>query len=233
MLLDCHLHTRNYSSCSMLDPSQACTLAAKRGLHALVFTEHHRLWDVDDLTIIQRKHPEIVLHRGMEISLAEGYDLVVVSARVTKEFDPGTPFSKLEKALDRVRQESFVFLAHAFRYTARADAAMETILDYVDAVEQSSINILGLGCAREGGRFRSLRAPLYEDASRRHGRPGIYNSDGHHPRAVGAVASATDDAVLSADPEEFVAQLRRAVFREYQNTALLDALFGKKKEDGV
>ncbi len=226
MLLDCHLHTRHYSSCSTLDPSQACTLAAKRGLHALVFTEHHRLWNADDLSALQREHPNIVLHRGMEVSLAEGYDLVVVSARVTKEFGPGTPFAKLEKALDRVRQESFVFLAHAFRYTERADVAMETILDYVDAVEHSSINILGLGCERVEGRFRSLRAHLYEDASRRHGRPGIFNSDGHHPRAVGAVASATDEPHPSADPGEFVAQLRRAVFREYQNAALLEALFG-------
>ncbi|QLA18939.1 histidinol phosphatase [Desulfolutivibrio sulfoxidireducens] len=226
MLLDCHLHTRNYSSCSTLDPSEACTLAARRGLHGLVFTEHHRLWDVRDLAILQRGHPGLILHRGMEISVAEGYDLVVISPGVTREFPPGTPFAKVEKALAGVRGESFVFLAHPFRYTERCDAAINMLLEYADAVEHASINILRAGCERMGDHFRSLRAALYENASRRHGLPGIYNSDSHFPQAVGAVASEIDVCEISRDPGEFVAQLKAASFREHQNTALLSALFG-------
>lgn len=226
MLLDCHLHTRNYSACSTLDPSEACRLAARRGLQALVFSEHHRLWDAGDLAILQRRHPELVLHRGMEVSLAEGYDLVIVSAGVVEEFPCGTPFAKVRKGLAGIRGDSFVFLAHAFRYTERIDEAMDMLLDYVDAVEHASINILKVGCERVGDRYRSLRAALYADVSRRYGLPAIYNSDSHHPWAVGAVASQLDVPGFSRDPAEFVARLKSASFREHQDPELVERSLG-------
>ncbi len=72
MIFDLHLHTRNYSDCSFINPEDLICRAVEIGLDGLALTEHGMRWPddkFDDLRRIADPHG-LVLINGQEIFTA-------------------------------------------------------------------------------------------------------------------------------------------------------------------
>jgi len=221
MLIDCHLHTRPSSSCSLIAPETACEKALARGLDALVFTEHHLRAGTGDLDRLRRMYPALALYAGMEVSLREGFDLVLISSELERRIPPFLPFNALAQKIAPYRNRTFVFLAHAFRYTERRDAALEAILSYVDALEVNSINILRGGHIVRQSRFLPRTLALYEKAQKDHGLIALSNSDGHNPDWIGSICNEVDAPAPPESEDGLAELLKRSELTPRQDPALL------------
>ena len=228
MLIDCHIHTSEHSSCAVIDAYAICSLALKRGLDAVVFTDHHHRWNRDELSPLRNAFPDLGLYSGVEISLEGRQDLLVIGPDVPETTPRPVSFASLKKSLRPVREEAFIVLAHAFRYIDHIPPALEEILEYVDALELNSVNILRSGRLLRQGRCIPERKALYQAAMKKYGLVGIYNSDAHYPDAVGAVYSEIPDAALPPDTAGLAAMLRSTkTFAERQDAELLERFFDR------
>lgn len=217
MRFDCHMHTSPRSGCSVLHPDDLCEAALARGLDAVVLTEHHQRWPDDELARLAARHPGLRLFSGQEITVGEGFDIVVLGPASRVRVRPFTPLDEVQRALAPARDESFLISAHPFRYTTHTCPELEAIFDWVDAIEMNSVNILHSGCEREqtahGTRYICTFGHLYEAARQRHGLIGLYNSDAHSRASVGAVATEVTgpdglNGKLPPDEAALVATLR-------------------------
>lgn len=224
MLIDCHLHTSRYSPCSGLEPATACSLALQRGLDALVITEHQMQWTAAELDELQGEFPGLRIYSGLEVSLAEGCDIVIITATRGLTFPYGVSLDMVLRELFSRHEESFLFLAHAFRWTEERSAQMERVLDSVDGLEMNSVNILRPYPDRLDGLYRPKLQRLYESVQLEHKLVPLYNSDAHSPQAVGSLASAIDGSVPPQSETELAALLKLSHPREHQTPRLLRRL---------
>lgn len=226
MLIDCHVHTRGRSACSILPPEEACRLARARGLDLLVFTEHHLRWDEEDLAALRALFPGLGLFSGMEVTLAEGYDVLLIGPGLPGHLPLGIPLDALLSRLGPLRRQIFVVLAHPFRYLDRVGPELTGVLARVDAIETCSVNILRPGFIRQGDDYAPTTAARYAAAATRFDLPEVFFSDAHRPEAVGAVASLAASAPLPADERELVALLRQGGLERRQSPHLLAQILG-------
>lgn len=224
MLIDCHLHTSRYSPCSRLEPATACSLALRRGLDALVITEHQLQWTAAEIRELQAAFPDLRLYSGLEITLEEGFDLVVITGGGGMELSVGCPLSRVLKALSTCREESFLFLAHAFRWTEERSASMERVLDHVDGLEMNSVNILGLPAAGGKGRYPARLEHLYTAVAEERRLVPLFNSDAHEGRAVGSLANRLEGVDPPEDEAALARLLKKSRPQEHQNPGLLRRL---------
>lgn len=225
MRIDCHVHTARYSACSRLDPERACKLALARGLDALVFTEHHRLWPRLELSWLAAGHPGLALLTGVELTLAEGYDLVVISGAARPQMPSYPAFSAVVEVLAGVREQVFAFVAHPFRYDPELTRELAAILSWADGIEADSVNVLRAGHHLKAGRYRPDCADLVAQVSASFGLVPLYNSDAHVETALGAVAN-DFPGESAGDEDALVRLLRRSRPEEHQDPALLARLLG-------
>jgi predicted metal-dependent phosphoesterase TrpH len=228
LLIDCHVHTARYSGCSILDPAQACLLARQRGLRGLVFTEHQIQWPEGELDRLRDLFPDLLLFSGLEISLEEGFDIVVLASEQELTF-PAFPlritFEELLESLRPATGETFLFMAHPFRWTDRITPAMERILARIHGIEMNSINILQGRAWKAGVRYIPRNAHLYEEARERFDLVPLFNSDSHSERTIGAVANRVVTGRLPRTGSELASLLKSVHPMEHQNEQLLDARF--------
>ncbi|MDH3974101.1 MAG: PHP domain-containing protein [Deltaproteobacteria bacterium] len=79
MLLEMHCHTLRHSPCSDVDPVTLVRLAMKRGLGGIVLTEHHYLWQEDQLRWLKKKSragKDFLILSGQEVGTDKGHVLV-------------------------------------------------------------------------------------------------------------------------------------------------------------
>jgi histidinol phosphatase-like PHP family hydrolase len=139
------------------------------GLDGLVFTDHHRLVPLDRLEALNRKYAPFRVFGGIEISVTEGEDVLVLGIR-----DPVLEtwsWSYPELFAFVHERGGFLILAHPFRYHDRIDIDIEQYPP--DAIEVHSKNT---GTCDEP----QIRAVL----ARRALRP-LCNSDAHQAGHVG------------------------------------------------
>ena len=227
--IDCHVHTSRYSSCSRLDPDRACELAVRRGVDVLVFTEHCRRWDDADLDTLRRRFPGLTLLSGLEITLVEGYDVVVLGKGVPSVVPFPMRLAELETFLRPLRENLFSFVAHAFRYTDVRDSKLDAVLDVVDGMEMLSVNVLRAGHTASGHGYRSMREELYRAAMEEHRLVPVWTTDSHHETALGTLATELDMDAPPADTAALAAALCRGEAAEYQNAELLRTLFAQEE----
>lgn len=225
MLIDCHLHTRPSSSCSLIAPETACERAMAHGLDALVFTEHHLRAGTTELDHLRRLYPALSLYSGMEVSLREGFDLIIISSELERRIPPFLSFNSLTKHLAPYRDRAFVFLPHAFRYTERMDAALEDILSYVDGLEMNSINILRSGHVVRQAGFLPRALALYEKAQQDYALIPLYNSDGHAPDWIGSICNEVETQAPPGSEDGLAELLKRSKPGQRQNADLLAQIF--------
>jgi hypothetical protein len=222
MRIDCHVHTSRYSGCSSIEPEELCELALERGLDALVLTEHRVRWAQDELDELRRRFPTLTLYSGVEISLRENHDVVCIAPPELDRFPPYPDLAELMKFVAPARDKSFLFVAHAFRYESEITPELSLVLRAVDGIEMNSVNVIKRQLLRRGDRFLSSNHRLYETAQQRHGLTPLFNSDGHHPLAVGSISSEFPEP---APPDEagLAELLKRSAAVERQDKKLLAA----------
>lgn len=234
LCVDCHFHTSRYSACSRVDPEDAVTLARLRGLDVLVITEHHRRWpereleELRALAPVPRQSPGLAILSGMEVTLAEGYDVVLLGDDVPEALEPGMLLDDLQR-LRSGWGPHFAFVAHPFRFTNYMDLELARILDVVDGIEMVSCNIIKAGYVRENGLYVSDRTELYDMAKERNRLVPVYTSDAHTEPAVGALTMDVDVDTPVRSMADLVRALKTTTPRMAQDPALVSrvlALYG-------
>lgn len=219
--IDLHLHTRRYSGCSSLDPLKACELAQARGLDGLVITEHRVRWTDAELASLREAFPGLLVLSGMEATLVEGHDVVLLGEGLPYSLPMRMRARDLESLLAPVREEVFAFVAHAFRYSLDLGRKLERVLALVDGIEMNSVNILRVGHVRDG-EYMPHAAGLYEQARRAFGLVPVWATDAHSEAAVAALSTRLPVRVDSM--AGLVAALKAGQTEQVQDRELLGKL---------
>lgn len=135
MVLDLHVHTMRYSSCSKIHPVHLPFTASLFGLDGFAITEHNYLWSDEEIQELKRDTHinDIIILRGQEIRTynengPEG-DILVFGYPDTIE----CPITSKE-LIDKVHGENAVAIAaHPFRdYFGLGDKVYDLDLDGIE-----------------------------------------------------------------------------------------------------
>jgi histidinol phosphatase-like PHP family hydrolase len=134
--IDLHVHTKERSACGKSGEEEMIQAAIAFGLDGLVFTDHHRLAPLDRLEELNRKYAPFRVFGGIEISVAEGEDVLVLGVH-----DPALeiqPWAYPALVCFARERGGFLVLAHPLRYRDTIDIDIEQYP--LDAVEVHSRN---------------------------------------------------------------------------------------------
>ena len=109
MIIDMHIHTKPASGCSDLDPEDMIEEAKKIGLDGVCLTEHDKIWPLDTVRNLGKKHDFLVL-AGVEITSMDG-DVLVFG--LEKEINGIVSVDELRRLVDEI--EGVMIAAHPFR----------------------------------------------------------------------------------------------------------------------
>jgi histidinol phosphatase-like PHP family hydrolase len=137
MKIDLHVHTKERSPCGRSSEEEMIQAGIDYGLDGLVFTDHHRLIPIGRLKELNRRYAPFRIFGGVEISVIEGEDILVLGVRDTRLESRDWSYPDLF-AFVRER-EGFLVLAHPFRFHDSVDIDLMTYPP--DAVELHSNNI--------------------------------------------------------------------------------------------
>jgi histidinol phosphatase-like PHP family hydrolase len=167
--IDLHVHTKERSACGKSGEEEMARAAVDYGLDGLAFTDHHRLAPLDRLEALNRKYAPLRVFGGIEISVIEGEDVLVLGVRDSALETQKWSYPEL---FALVRQRGgFLILAHPFRYHDEITIDVETYPP--DAIEVHSKNT---GACDEP-RIRAVLKHL--------GLRPLCNSDAHTAEHVG------------------------------------------------
>lgn len=216
-----------HSACSALAPDELCRLALERGLDGLVLTEHHYQWSREDLDVLEQAHPPLRLYAGIELTLAERHDVVLVAPPALLArcgiAQPFLPLAELARRLAPVRSQVFAFVAHPFRYTCELSAELHAILQWVDGVEENSVNLLRHEQLRQGDVYWPANRACYLSARAHVPRIALYNTDCHRPSGVGVLSNQLPGPP-PADEAALVLALNTLPITQWQHPHALPAL---------
>lgn len=208
MLVDIHVHTSRHSDCGRSDPDSMVEAAIARGLDAIVLTEHNYMWTQEELAPLQRRHPEIKLFGGIEVSVKMdgGQHMVILGVPDPDLFYPTMPPAELIAAVRR--HGGAAILAHPYRWTPEVH---EDILRAgFDAIEICSNSIRNY-----------MQQPICE-LQRQTKVPLVVSSDGHHVTELGLYA--LDLPTMPVDDKELAAMIRHGEFSLWCNHQRIDAM---------
>ncbi|MGD9873764.1 MAG: PHP domain-containing protein [Kiritimatiellia bacterium] len=114
MKIDLHVHASERSACSVSGEEDMIRAAASRGLDALVFMDHHCLVPQDHLNELNAKYAPFRVFGGVEITLNEEEDILVLGVREPRLEERNWNVADLH-AFVRAHN-GWMALAHPFRY---------------------------------------------------------------------------------------------------------------------
>lgn len=198
LTFDIHLHTSRYSRDSVLDPAQLVRRAVRAGLDGVVITEHHHVWENNELEQLVNESGELgfILLAGFEYTSSQGDILIYgLSHEQSREFIPGR---SPEEALQRAREYGAACIA---AHPTRAGLGFDERIQYLelDGLEVSSVNL------------KPHEQRLAMNLAQAIGRPMTGSSDAHRLDDVGRFATEFLDPIRSM-PDLIVA-LRAGRFR--------------------
>lgn len=169
---DIHIHTREYSPCSLLYPEEMVECAIASNLSGIVITEHHYQWDEDEIREFKKnvRCNGLKIFSGAEITTDAG-DLIVLGMprEVVLKWKQ---FVSIERVLEEVNKYSGLCIAaHPTRSYHHFDNRLEYLP--IPAIEVSSVNM---------NAYEQERAM---DWARKLGRLQVCASDAHQPHQVG------------------------------------------------
>jgi predicted metal-dependent phosphoesterase TrpH len=139
MILDLHIHTNRYSSCSVLEPGELVEEARRIGLDGFCLTEHNTLWDPGEVKALGQGHGLTIL-RGNEITTTQG-DMLVFG--LEEDIKDVITVQELRQKADA--SGSIIIAAHPFRgflmfgfselSLSVEEASKRDVFGYVDGVE--------------------------------------------------------------------------------------------------
>ena len=159
--------------------------AIEVGLDGMAFTDHHRLVPAEHLADLNRKYAPFRIFTGVEISVIEGEDVLVLGVYDSALESLDWRYPALHAFVRR--REGFLVLAHPFRFHDQIALDLERYP--IDGIEVHSKNMSG------------ENVPAIRDTIRRFGLRPLCNSDAHGVEDVGVyynhlVHSAWDDGML-------------------------------------
>ncbi|HMO53322.1 MAG TPA: CehA/McbA family metallohydrolase [Tepidiformaceae bacterium] len=208
-IIDMHLHTLRGASDSMLDPDDLIAEALRVGLTGVNITEHDRMWESWDLSPFRKKHSNIFVSNGMEVSTDMGHILAIG----LKGYAPG--IRRLEKLREIANEQgAFLVVAHPFRHffdpvhfkregkepfnLTPEQAAKLPVFQLVDGIEVLN------GCNTPRENYFALQV------AKALGKPGTGGSDAHSTQGIGYFAAVFDEEILSQ--EHMVEQMHKGRF---------------------
>jgi histidinol phosphatase-like PHP family hydrolase len=208
-IIDMHLHTLRGASDSMLDPDELIAEALRVGLSGVNITEHDRMWESWDLSPFRKKHSNIFVSNGMEVSTDMGHILAIG----LKGYAPGIRrLEKLREIADE--QGAFLVVAHPFRHffdpvhfkregkepfnLTPEEAAKLPVFQLVDGIEVLN------GCNTPRENYFALQV------AKALGKPGTGGSDAHSTQGIGYFAAVFEEELLSQ--EHMVEQMHKGRF---------------------
>jgi predicted metal-dependent phosphoesterase TrpH len=133
MKVEIHSHTDIYSPCSKIPPRELVAMAEASGYDAIFITEHNRVWPGRDLAELREMCESLHIFGGIEISLPERLDLIVLGAEDPIFETLRTPQEVLAQAC---AQGLLTVLAHPFRF----NDSLPDFCRLVDALETRTCN---------------------------------------------------------------------------------------------
>jgi VanZ family protein len=169
MKIDLHVHSRERSACGRSGEEEMIRAAAARGLDGLAFTDHHCLVPTERLAELNRRYTPFRVFGGVEVSVVEGEDVLVLGVRDPALKSRDWFYSDLFTFVHA--RAGFLVLAHPFRYH---DTIQVDIEHYPpDAIELCSKNT------------RASDEPRIREIAERFGLRPLCNSDAHEAKHVG------------------------------------------------
>ncbi len=208
-IIDMHLHTLRGASDSMLDPDDLIAEALRVGLSGVNITEHDRMWESWDLSPFRKKHSNIFVSNGMEVSTDMGHILAIG----LKGYAPG--IRRLEKLREVANEQgAFLVVAHPFRHffdpvhfkregkepfnLTPEEAAKLPVFQLVDGIEVLN------GCNTPRENYFALQV------AKALGKPGTGGSDAHSTQGIGYFAAVFEEELTSQ--EHMVEQMHKGRF---------------------
>jgi len=191
MLYDFHIHTREYSDCSISSAEEMCQRAVDSGLAGIALTEHD-LWRPPSETLeLQHRFPELTIMRGMEHSCSEGHFLVFLPNPENGDI-PGW-CSVLDLIPLVHKYGGIVIWAHPFRFSSKRPSWLKHVQP--DGMEIASSNM-----------HRQAEVMAKKIAAQR-GILTLRNSDAHDAFIVGRYGNELDTKLTCV--EDFITYVRR------------------------
>ena len=169
MKYDFHVHTSQYSPCSLAEPSEVCRRALAMGLRGIALTEHDVWWPAAELAALQRLYPQLTLFRGSEYAFRDNHLLIFLP---DGEDERIPRFKGVVDLVDAVHQRhGIVIWAHPFRFG----------VDWEDWIDAADLDGLEVWSSNMDHRTRALARQV----AQRKGLRMFCNSDTHELATLG------------------------------------------------
>ncbi len=191
MLYDFHIHTREYSDCSISSAEEMCLKAVEAGLSGIALTEHDVWRPLTDMQELQLRFPQLTIMRGIEYSCPEGHFLVFLP-------DPGNGnLPGWRSVVDLIplvhHHGGIVIWAHPFRFSPKWPSWLKHARP--DGMEVTSSNM-----------HRQAEVMAKKVAAAR-GILTFRNSDAHDAFIIGKYGNELDTNLICV--EDFVDYVRK------------------------
>ena len=117
MLYDFHVHTREYSDCSISSAEEMCQRAVEKGLAGIALTEHDCWRPPAELQELQQRFAQLTILPGMEHSCPEGHFLVFLPNPENGDIPSWCSVLDLIPLVHN--RGGIVIWAHPFRFNAK------------------------------------------------------------------------------------------------------------------
>lgn len=221
MLFEMHCHTAEKSSCSSVPAVELIRRVQARGLQGIVLTDHHAIWEADELAVIRQQAGvpgHFLILSGQEVTTAAHGDLLVYGADLA--IPKGTPLAEIRQSWPAAA----LVLAHAYR-KGRRPTDQQLTDPFLNGVEIFSSNHGVAENSRGLADWHRLRFTA------------ISGTDTHGVQYAGSYPTIFDHPVQSI--QELADELRagrcRPFFKEIPrsgaNAVVTEVTFGTKEGD--
>lgn len=203
MLIDLHIHTNRYSSCSVLEPAELVEEAKRIGLDGFCLTEHNALWKPKEVEALAEGKGLTIL-RGNEITTTQG-DVLVFG--LEEDIKDVITVHELRRKVDRAG--SMMIAAHPFRgflmfgfselSLTVEEAARREVFQYVDGLEICNSRVTD----QENDLSRQVAEQLRL--------PGVGGSDAHTGHEVGICVTEFQRPI--GNEKDLIAELKGRRFK--------------------
>jgi predicted metal-dependent phosphoesterase TrpH len=203
LIIDLHVHTKALSSDSNLDPEEAIKEAKRIGLDGICFTEHNKVWEVEEIRRLSQKWGFLVAN-GLEVDTVEGHVLLF---GLHRDFERIMHVHELREMASQA--DGVMIAAHpfkSFRVFGVSDlslspeqASQRPIFKSVDALEGFS------------GKTAEKENLLAQEVARTLGMNMTGGSDAHSLEAIGKCVTIFEDNIK--DEAGLVEELKRGRFQ--------------------
>lgn len=113
MKVEIHSHIEVHSPCSRMPLKEFILAAEATGYDAVFLTDHGKVWSADELAAARALCTKLQIYPGIEITLPEGHDILVLGAEDPDYEQIRTPDELFAKAC---ADDLLTVIAHPFRW---------------------------------------------------------------------------------------------------------------------